>query len=61
MQRFGDPTELALIELAEKNGYSVKKIRQDFPRLDEVPFDSKRKMMSTLHELNEKGNCEGRP
>ena len=54
VQRFGDPTELALIELAEKNGYSVKKIRQDFPRLDEVPFDSKRKMMSTLHELNGK-------
>lgn len=52
VQRFGDPTELALIELAEKNGYSVEKIREDFPRLDEVPFDSKRKMMSTLHEIN---------
>ncbi len=52
VQRFGDPTELALIELAEKNGYSAEKIRQDFPRLDEVPFDSKRKMMSTLHEFN---------
>ncbi|NLJ48661.1 MAG: calcium-translocating P-type ATPase, SERCA-type [Candidatus Atribacteria bacterium] len=52
VQRFGDPTELALIEFAEKNGYSVEKIRQDFPRIDEIPFDSKRKMMSTLHELN---------
>ncbi|QPM68759.1 calcium-translocating P-type ATPase, SERCA-type [Atribacter laminatus] len=54
VQRFGDPTELALVELAEKNGYSAEKIRQDFPRLDEVPFDSKRKMMSTLHEFNGK-------
>jgi len=54
MQRFGDPTELALIEFAEKNGYSVSRMRQEFPRLDEVPFDSKRKMMSTLHEFNGK-------
>jgi len=52
VQRFGDPTELALIELAEEIGYSVIDIRHKFPRLDEVPFDSKRKMMSTLHEMN---------
>ncbi len=48
-QRFGDPTELALLDYAEKQGVSVGKLRADCPRLHEVPFDSQRKRMSTLH------------
>jgi Ca2+-transporting ATPase len=52
--RFGDPTELALVDLAGKEGLSVSGLRLRFPRLDEAPFDSKRKMMSTLHDLEGK-------
>lgn len=51
----GDPTEACLLVLAEKLGVNKKAINQEFPRIDEIPFDSKRKMMSTLHKT-EKGN-----
>jgi Ca2+-transporting ATPase len=47
-RRFGDPTELALLDHAEKQGMSVEKIRSDCQRLHETPFDSQRKRMSTL-------------
>ncbi len=47
--RTGDPSELALLDLAEQ--YSVRKEEQEKgqPRIGEWPFDSERKMMSTLH------------
>ncbi len=45
----GDPTEGSLLVLAEKIGYESEDLREEMPRLDEVPFDSERKMMSTLH------------
>jgi Ca2+-transporting ATPase len=47
--RFGDPTELALVEYAEAQGADVADLRRRHPRLAEVPFDSERKRMSTLH------------
>jgi len=47
--RFGDPTELALVEYAEAQGIDVADLRRRHPRLAEVPFDSDRKRMSTLH------------
>ena len=52
----GDPTEGALIVLAEKGGISVDGAREMFPRVAEVPFDSDYKFMATYHNLtNEQG------
>lgn len=48
----GDPTEGALILLAQDFGYSVSSLRKEYPRLGEYPFDSIRKRMSTIHEIN---------
>lgn len=47
----GDPTEGALIVLGEKGGYSKEALNVKYPRLKEFPFDSDRKMMSTLHRI----------
>src|SRR5512139_1368249 len=52
----GDPTEGALIVLAEKGGISVEGARKTYPRVAEVPFDSDYKFMATFHNMkNEKG------
>jgi Ca2+-transporting ATPase len=52
----GDPTEGALIVLAEKGGISVDNAREMYPRVAEVPFDSDYKFMATFHEMtDEKG------
>ena len=48
----GDPTEGALIPLAQDFGYSISSLRKEYPRLGEYPFDSIRKRMSTIHEIN---------
>ena len=45
----GDPTEAALIVVAEKAGMSLASLAPDFPRLSEVPFDSVSKRMITVH------------
>ena len=50
----GDPTETALINLGSKLGREAGEIRQAYPRLDEIPFDSDRKLMSTKHRFDEK-------
>ncbi len=50
----GDPTEGALIVLSEKAGYSKKKLNSIWNRVKEFPFDSSRKMMSTIVESNDK-------
>lgn len=47
----GDPTEGALIVLAEKGGVDVNATRQAFPRIAEVPFDSEYKLMATFHNM----------
>ncbi|MFN2140693.1 MAG: cation-translocating P-type ATPase, partial [Candidatus Promineifilaceae bacterium] len=52
----GDPTEGALIVLAEKGGISVDGAREMYPRIAEVPFDSDYKFMATFHNMvNEQG------
>ena len=45
----GDPTEIALLEAASRYGMGQKDMNTSFPRLDEKPFDSNRKMMSTVN------------
>ena len=52
-KRKGDPTEVALVEYAvEQNGYN-KQWEQSFPRKQELPFDSDRKLMTTVHTVND--------
>jgi P-type Ca2+ transporter type 2C len=52
----GDPTEGALIVLAEKGGIHVDSAREMYPRIAEVPFDSEYKFMATFHNMvNEQG------
>lgn len=50
----GEPTEAALQVFAFKHGFDKRKLMQEQPRVSEAPFDSGRKMMSTLHELGGK-------
>ena len=45
----GDPTELALLEMAARAGADSEELRREMPRLEELPFDSERKLMSTVH------------
>jgi Ca2+-transporting ATPase len=45
----GDPTEGALIVLAEKGGFDVAALRDERPRTTEIPFDSEHKFMATFH------------
>ncbi len=47
----GEPTEAALQVFALKNGFDRREIEKTLPRVSEAPFDSGRKMMSTLHTL----------
>ena len=48
----GDPTEAALIVAANKGGFVPEKIAAAWPRVQEIPFDSERKRMSTIHRLD---------
>ena len=48
----GDPTETALVRLGEANGFDEEVTRGKYPRLTEIPFDSDRKLMSTVHRLS---------
>ena len=52
-QEIGDPTETALINLSAHLGVPASRVRAVYPRLSEIPFDSDRKMMSTLHLLKD--------
>ncbi len=49
----GDPTEGALLVLGEKGGVSYKEMKMKYPRIQEYPFDSERKLMSTIHEFEQ--------
>jgi len=53
----GDPTEAALVVLAEKGGVDVEATRRAYPRVGEVPFDSEYKLMATFHEMEEAGHA----
>ncbi|MEF9966985.1 MAG: cation-translocating P-type ATPase, partial [Longicatena sp.] len=53
-QRIGDPTELALVDLLEVYHIDELETRKKYQRIDENPFDSERKLMSTLHLIDGK-------
>ncbi|MDR7870133.1 MAG: calcium-translocating P-type ATPase, SERCA-type [Tissierellaceae bacterium] len=46
----GDPTEGALVTLAHKGKIFKKHMNKEYPRIEEIPFDSERKMMTTFHK-----------
>lgn len=49
-QAEGEPTEAALVNFAYAQGLAKQDLEKDLPRVDEAPFDSSRKMMSTIHD-----------
>ncbi len=53
-QAEGEPTECALVNFAYSVGLHKAQLEEATPRVDEAPFDSGRKMMSTVHEVNGK-------
>lgn len=52
----GEPTEAALVNFAASEGLKKQDLEADLPRVDEAPFDSLRKMMSTVHEIKNKNS-----
>lgn len=46
----GDPTETALVDYGAQMGFSMEDIQVRYPRVAELPFDSERKLMTTVHE-----------
>ncbi|WP_369901457.1 cation-translocating P-type ATPase [Bacillus manliponensis] len=51
-QEVGDPTEVALINFANKHGHEYEELRATYKREAELPFDSDRKLMSTVHTMD---------
>jgi P-type Ca2+ transporter type 2C len=52
-EMIGDPTEGALVVLAEKGGLDTESTRQRYPRLAELPFDAAYKLMATFHHMTD--------
>ena len=53
-EHIGDPTESSIIVAAHKNGMEKDELNRNYPRLAELPFDSDRKLMSTINNINGK-------
>jgi len=45
----GEPTECALLAYARESGLNIAALREQYPRIGEIPFESRRKMMTTVH------------
>lgn len=52
-QHIGDPTETAIVLAAHKNGMPKEDLNKQYPRLAEIPFDSDRKLMTTVNLIDE--------
>ncbi|MCP2240561.1 calcium-transporting P-type ATPase, PMR1-type [Thermoanaerobacterium thermosaccharolyticum] len=50
---FGDPTEVAIVSVFEKNLSKKSDLENKYPRVAEIPFDSDRKMMTTIHKAHD--------
>ena len=53
-QHIGDPTETAIVLAAYRNGLTKEQLNLDSPRLGEIPFDSDRKLMTTVNRIDGK-------
>ena len=53
-QHIGDPTETAIVLAAHKNGMTKDALNAEYPRLAEIPFDSDRKLMTTVNRIDGK-------
>ena len=53
-QHIGDPTETAIVLAAHRNGMPKDELNQKYPRLAEIPFDSDRKLMTTVNSIDGK-------
>ena len=51
-KEIGDPTETALVRFGNDCGLNAESVRMAYPRLGELPFDSERKLMSTVHRMD---------
>ena len=57
-EMIGDPTEGALVVLAEKGGVDVGPTRERYPRVAELPFDTAYKLMATFHRMTDESGQE---
>lgn len=53
-QHIGDPTETAIVLATHRNGMPKDALNREYPRLAEIPFDSDRKLMTTVNQINGK-------
>ena len=54
----GDPTEGALVVLAEKGGLDLTSTRERYPRVAELPFDTAYKLMATFHRMADESGTD---
>jgi P-type Ca2+ transporter type 2C len=57
LQSLGDPTEIALLVAAARMGLQKAELESGFPRVAELPFDSRRKRMTTIHKFSHTGSA----
>ncbi|RFU68523.1 calcium-translocating P-type ATPase, PMCA-type [Bacillus sp. V59.32b] len=53
-KEIGDPTEIALVNFGEIYKLDEQTVRKEYPRIGEIPFDSDRKLMSTVHKIDQR-------
>lgn len=54
VMHIGDPTETSIVLAAHNNGMTKEALNKEYPRLAEIPFDSDRKMMTTINKMGDK-------
>ncbi len=53
-QHIGDPTETSIIVAGYKNGYTKEELNEIYPRINSIPFDSDRKLMTSINKIDGK-------